>query len=330
MFDYLSAFRMMRQDNHSTQFIIERSIMENFYKPLAERTPDSQYQRHCQMALAVGVHSETQQSRKKGEGERATFSIPYAVTSVYRIENGFPMETCRKIGKAGINEGFALLVHGVRMNDELSEKWGVPFWNSTFADPKKCEKRGLVQGDMGPASYAVLRDFPTPDGSFNQVQAVLDQIRELPHLKTHTMTTLYPPGIYRGKGRIQQVVTVPCHGTIINLLILGGKLNYETVWRSTDLGAGEAHDRIAHAALWLAFCHVLGYPPGIMSITYLNAHYYENQREIIEEIISREPRQFPTVTLKNPPDNIEGFRKEHFEITDYNPHSGINGIPVSP
>ncbi len=304
--------------------------MDIAYKPLAERMPDMQYRNHCQMALNVGMRSETQQSKKKGEEEKVTYSIPFIVTSVYRIENGFPMETCRKIGKAGINEGFALLVNGVRMNGELNKEWGVPFWNSTFADPKKCQKRGLVQGDMGPASYAVLHDFPTLNGPFNQVQAVLDQIRELPHLKTHTMTTLYPPGIYRGKGKIQQVVTVPCHGTIINLLILGGKLDYQTVWRSTDLGAGEAHDRIAHTALWLAFCHVLGYPPGIMSIAYLNAHYYENQRSVIEEIVSRKPRRFPTVTLKDPPDTIEAFRKEHFEVTDYDPHPAINGIPVSP
>ena len=301
------------------------------YKPVDSRTPDSQYRDHCQMALKTGVRSETQQSKKKGEVERVTYSIPHVVTSIYHIENGFPLETCRKIGKAGINEGFALLVNGVRKNDELNEKWGVHFWDSTFADPEKCSRRGLAPKDMGLASYAVLRDFPTFDGgTFNQVHAVLNQIKELPHLKTHIMTTLYPPGIFRGKGMMQQVVTVPCHGTIINLLILGGKLNYETVWRSTDLIAGEAHDRIAHAALWLAFCQILGYPPGTMSIVYLNAHYYENQRETIEEIVSREPRIFPTATLKNPPETIEEFRKEHFEISDYNPHPAIIGIPVSP
>ncbi len=305
--------------------------MNNFYKPFADRIPDTQYQSICRTALRMGVRSETQQSKKKGEEEKVTYSIPFIVTSVYHIENGFPMETCRKIGKAGINEGFALLVNGVRMNEELNNVWGVPFWNSTFADPRKCKKRGLVQGDMGPASYAVLHDFPTPrGGTFNQVQAVLDQIRELPHLKTHIMTTLYPPGIYRGKGKVQQVVTVPCHGTVINLLVLGGKLNYATAWRSTDLGAGEAHDRLSHAALWLSFCHVLGYTPGIMSIAYLNAHYYENQRKIIEEIVSREPRRFPTVMLKDPPDTLEAFRKEHFEVTDYDPHPAISGIPVSP
>jgi len=305
--------------------------MENFYKPIDDRVPDNQYRNLCRLAIEVGVRSETQQSKKKGELERATYSIPYSVTSVYYIENGFPMETCRKIGKAGINEGFAILVNGVRTNDELNKDWGVPFWNSTFADERKCLKRGLAQGDLGPASYAVLHDFPMPSGgTFNQVQAVIDQIRELPHLKTHTMTTLYPPGIYRGQGKVQQVVTVPCHGTIINLLVLGGKLNYETVWRSSDLVAGEAHDRIAHAALWLAFCHVLGYSPGIMSITYLNAHYYENQREVIEEIVSRNPQPFPTVTLKDPPDTIWKFRKEHFDIADYDPHLAIAGIPVSP
>ncbi|HUY62724.1 MAG TPA: thymidylate synthase [Candidatus Paceibacterota bacterium] len=305
--------------------------MNDIYKSLAGRTPDTQFRNLCRLVLRVGVRSETQQSRKKGEKERATYSIPYPVVSVYPIDNGFPMETARRIGKAGISESLALLVNGVRMNDELNREWGVPFWNSTFADPEKCRKRGLKQGDLGPASYAVLSHFPMPNGgTFNQIQAVLAQIREYPHLKTHIMTTLYPPGIYRCTEMAQQVVTVPCHGNIINILIQEGKLHYQTVWRSIDLGAGEPHDRIGHAALWLAICHVLGCPPGAMSIVYLNAHYYENQRYVIEELVAREPRQFPTVVLRDPPEALEAFRKEHFEINGYDPHPAIVDIPVSP
>jgi thymidylate synthase len=304
--------------------------MDSFYKPLAERAPDQQFRNICKLALASSIRSETQQSRKHGEQERATLSIPYPVTSVYPIENGFPMETGRQIGKAGINEAFAILVNGIRSNDELNRDWGVPFWNGTFADPEKCRKRGLTQGDLGPASYAVLHDFPMPDGStFNQVEAVITQIKKLPHLKTHTMTSLYPPGIYRGTGRVQQVVTVPCHANLINILILDGRLYYTTVWRSTDLCAGEPHDRIGHAAFWLALCHVLGYPPGAMSIVYMNAHYYENQRATLEELISREPRPFPVVTLRDPPDTIEAFRKTHFEVSEYDPHPAMKDIPVS-
>lgn len=300
-------------------------------KPLKERTPDQQFRTICRMTLERGIRSETQQSKRRGEDERASFTYPYPLTSVYDIENGMPMETGRKIGKAGINEEFALLVHGVRDNETLNREWGVPFWNGTFADPAKCLKRGLAQGDMGPASYAVIRDFPLPGGgTFNQLEAVMQQIRELPHLKTHSMTTLYPPGIYRGKGRAQQVVTVPCNGTVINLLVLEGKLYFETVWRSTDLGAGEPHDRLGYAALWLAICHVLDIPPGSMSIVYLNAHYYDNQRWVLEEIVSRDPRPFPTITLKDPPATLEAFRKEHFEITGYDPHPAIADIPVSP
>lgn len=299
-------------------------------KPFSERTPDQQFRNLCRLALETGVRSDTQQSKKRGEEEKATYSIPVPVVSTYSIENGIPMETGRKIGRAAMSETLALYVHAVRDNAVLNQEWGVPFWNGTFADPEKCRKRGLEQGDMGPASYAVIRQFPTPEGSFDQLDAVLQQIRELPHLKTHTMTTLYPPGIYRGKGRVQQVVTVPCNGNLINLLVLGGTLCYQGVWRSSDIGAGEPHDRIGHAAFWLAMCHVLGYPPGTFSIVYLNAHYYENQRWVLEEIVARKPLAFPTITLMNPPDTLEEFRKEHFEITDYHPHPAIAGIPVSP
>jgi thymidylate synthase len=186
-----------------------------------------------------------------------------------------------------------------------------------------------MQGDLGPASYAVLHDFPTPDGYFNQVQALIDQIRELPHLKTHTITTLYPPGIFRGKGKKQQVVTVPCHGTVINVTILNDLLNFEVVNRSTDILLGEVHDRLMYGTIWLALCHATGYRPGILSIVFLNAHYYGNQREVLEMVVSREPRPFPTVTLQDPPDNFFDFRKTHFKVTDYNPHPAITNIPLT-
>jgi len=299
------------------------------YLPVLERVPDYQYRNLGKRLLAEGIRSETQQSRKSGQNEKVTYSLPFAVSHVYDYKNGMPMETCRKIGKAGMNEGFAFL-NGVRNNDILNQEYDVPFWNSTFKDPEKCLKRGLAPGDLGPASYAVLHDFPTPNGNFNQVQAIIDQIRELPHLKTHTITTLYPPGIFRGVGKVQQVVTVPCHGTVINVIILGGQLYLEMVQRSADIVVGEPHDRMIYISLWLALCYILRYEPGKLSITYLNAHYYENQREALREIISREPRPFPTITLIDPPNDIFSFRKHHFSITDYSPHAAIRDIPVTP
>lgn len=301
------------------------------YLPYEERKPDHQYQQLMKQLLLYGVYSPTQQSIKSGDMRKGTYSLPFPVVHTYPIENGFPLETARSYRGGctkAIEEIFAI-INGVRNVSGFKER-GCDFWDSTFEDPKKAAKRGLAPGDLGLASYAVLHDFPTPTGTFNQMQAVLDQIAELPHLKTHTMTTLYPPGIYRGKGRTQQVVTVPCHGSIINILILAGKLYFEVVFRSSDMPIGELPDRAEYAALWLAICHVTGYQPGAFSIVYLNPHYYGNQRDAVEELASRNPRRFPTMVLRNPPSDLFSFRAANFELSDYDPHPPISGIAVSP
>ena len=300
------------------------------YLPYEERIPDYQYRDTLELLLKRGVRSTTQQSEKGGEGSDS-FSLKRPVVHSYQIENGFPWETGRSVKNSGfmaINELMAF-VNGVRSNDVLKMEWGVPFWDSTFVDPQKCAKRGLIQGDLGPASYAVLRDFPTKEGPFNQMEAVIDQIKELPHLKTHMATSFYPPGIYRGKGKVQSVVTVPCHGSLVYFTVLDGKMNMIMVQRSADMLVGEPHNRIQYAALFLAVAHITGYETDTFSVVFLNPHYYANQVKDIEEFLSREPVAFPTVTLKNPPDTLFKFRREHFELTDYHPGEAMKNIPVS-
>ena len=297
------------------------------YKPYQERKPDTQHQNTLKEVLETGIRSQTQQRVD-------TFSFPYPVTHRYDLTNGFPWDTSRSIKTSGfmaINELMAF-VKGVHENSVLNQEWEVPFWNSTFEDPAKCAKRGLKQGDLGPASYGpVLHDFPKRDGgSFNQIRAVVQQINELPHLKTHVATTLYPPEIFRGKGLVQKVVTVPCHGTVIYFVVLNGKLHMTMVQRSGDLLPGVPHNKIQYAALFLAVGQVTGYTPGIFSHTILNPHIYENQVEHIKEIIRREPISFPTVYIKDSSiKDIELFRKEHFALEDYHPHPAMKDIPVA-
>ena len=62
------------------------------------------------------------------------------------------------------------------------------------------------------------------------------------------------------------------------------------------------------------------------------AHIYVNQLPAVEEMLAREPRPLPTLQLTaagRQIDDIHDFRAEHFELTDYDPHPAIAGIPVA-
>jgi thymidylate synthase len=61
------------------------------------------------------------------------------------------------------------------------------------------------------------------------------------------------------------------------------------------------------------------------------AHIYVNQLEQVEEMLAREPRALPTLRLNEAGrrvTDIHEFRAEHFELSDYDPHPAIPGIPV--
>jgi thymidylate synthase len=76
---------------------------------------------------------------------------------------------------------------------------------------------------------------------------------------------------------------------------------------------------------------------GIEAVAYYHtisdAHIYEDQVGHVREMLEREERRLPTVTLTEAGrrvTDIHQFRAEHFEIADYAPHPAISGIPVAP
>src|SRR3989338_8138748 len=100
----------------------------------------------------------------------------------FTMANGFPVITERDLSgnlfRGALAEHIAFL-HGARTLEELRH-YGVPDrWWGPWVTKEKCALFGLLQEDLGSASYGqVWTAFPARDGSaFNQVTAVIDQIR---------------------------------------------------------------------------------------------------------------------------------------------------------
>ena len=72
-----------------------------------------------------------------------------------------------------------------------------------LGDTRKCAKRGLEPGDIGPGSYgAAFTHFPTAEdptydaakgvGGFDQIAEIIKQIKERPELKAHFISPWIP------------------------------------------------------------------------------------------------------------------------------------------
>ena len=232
-----------------------------------------------------------------------------------------------KMWKGAIGEIFGF-INGARTQAEL-EKFGCSWWKAWVTE-KKCAKRGLKTGDLGPGSYgAAFHDFPTSEGeTYNQFATILRQIKEQPQLRTHFITPWIPQYTARVKGRQQKVVVCPCHGWI-HIRILNNQLYLHMFQRSSDTPVGLPANLAQYAALMLALCEVTGYQPGEYIHSFSDAHIFVDQIEKVKELISRPAKPLPTMKIINRKKDLFAYRPDDFKLIGYDPHPGIWDIPVA-
>ncbi|MFA6095183.1 MAG: thymidylate synthase [Candidatus Paceibacterota bacterium] len=301
-------------------------------KPVLERTIDTQYQDLLKEILEKGIRSISQQGT-----DAITLIGPRPLH--FKLANGFPIINERNmspkesetlpvtIWKQAIGELFAF-INGARTLKQIAA-FGCGWWGP-WATEDKCKKRGLETGDLGPGSYgAAFHDFPTIEGgSFNQWKHIVEQIKEEPQLRTHFVSPWVPQYVGRGKGKQQKVTIAPCHGWV-HIRIIDNKLTLHMIQRSCDVPVGVPSNMIQYAALTLALAHVTGTEAYEYVHSFSDAHIYVDQVEAVEKMLAREPRVLATMKINTDKTDLFDFRHEDFEITEYNPHPGIKGIPVA-
>ena len=300
------------------------------YKPYRERTPDMQY---SNLLHLIRNSPETFLAKNPYQA-RGRWTNLITPRLVYKFENGFPIITERRIPfwRNAITE-MILFMKGVHTLEEMVSA-GCGWWTD-WVSPQQCENFGFPPGDLGPkGSYGpLLAHYPdgTPQG-FNQIEHLVQSLKDGPGLNSHVITTWYPPFDMQHSKLQRQVVVAPCHGTKMQFTVIGGKkLVYTMSQRSCDAPVGLVANIIQHAAVCVMVAHVCGYEPYMYTHMIDDAHIYENQVECVDELLKREPYPFPRLLFTEEGQkitNIFDFTADHFEIWDYESHPGIK-IPTT-
>jgi len=294
------------------------------YLPIEQRTPDYQYRDLMEHIYKEGrtVHPIQGGEAKMIMGAQLRF----------KMSNGFPVINLRDLsgpmfyGALAEHIGF---LHGAHTLEELVAHGCNRRWWDRWVTKEKCADFGLPEGELGLASYGeVWTRFPTRDGgTFNQVTAVVEQIKRAPHLRTHRITNWFPPEIIGPPGT-RKVVVAPCHGDIHILAEPTTKeIVVHHVQRSGDWPVGCAFNIIQYAGFGLMLAKTLGYTFVELVHTLSDVHIYENQYPFVEELISREPFVFPRVTLSEDIHELLDFRPKDFTLLEYTSHPKMN-IPT--
>jgi len=283
-------------------------------KPYNQRTPDHQYHDLLQKIMTEGIDVDVI------HGEKARFILGHQMK--FDLKNGFPMMTERDLSgrfmTGAIAEHIGFL-HGARTHEELS-KWGCTWWKR-WVTKEKCAIFGLDEGDLGPGSYGMAwTSFPTSEGTpFNQIKEVIKQIKERPYLRTHIISNWIPQYTIQHADKTRKVVVAPCHGFLHILVYPETKeISVHHFQRSGDIPVGVVFNIIQYASFLMMLGQILDYTPKELVYTVSDAHIYHSQFEKVQEILSREPKRFPTMTINNTEiKDILDFRPDNFILTDY-------------
>lgn len=121
---------------------------------------------------------------------------------------------------------------------------------------------------------------------------------------------------------LDRMALPPCHMTY-QYFVAEGRLHGLLFQRSCDVGLGLPFNLFEAAVLVHLFAHHVGLAPGKLTWMGGDVHLYDNHHALAEEQLRREPRPFPTLSIKARRNSIDDYRFEDFELAGYDPHPHI-------
>ena len=114
-----------------------------------------------------------------------------------------------------------------------------------------------------------------------------------------------------------------CHVLFQFNVIEGNKLSCSLYQRSNDIALGTPFNIASYSFLTHLIAKHCDLEP-YEFIHYMgNCHIYEEHLDIIKEQLTREPYEFPILTILNKRENINDYTIDDFKINNYNHHEQI-------
>ena len=275
---------------------------------------------YLELLDAVMSQGEDRDDRT-GVGTRSLFGWQ----SRYDLADGFPLLTTKRVHTRSIIVELLWFLAGRTDNGWLNDR-GVTIWDE-WSTAEQTARFDRPAGELGPTYGHQWRNFgatPLGDGTYaddgvDQLARVVSEIRTNPSSRRLVVSGWHA-------GEADQVALPPCHTLFQFHVGTDGRLSCQLYQRSADLFLGVPFNIASYAILTHMIAQVTDLKPGDFVHTFGDAHLYENHLDQARELLSRDPRPLPTLSLNPEVRDIEGFTEADIRIEKYNPHPPIKAL----
>jgi thymidylate synthase len=252
----------------------------------------------------------------------------------FSLKDGkIPILTTKKVAWKTCLKELLWFVRG-ETNNKILQDQGVHIWDAN-GTREFLDSRGLKlypEGMLGPIYGYQWRNFGasyncfsgkklTDDHPFNGIDQLKDIIDQLKNPETRNSRRLILTA-WNPK-QLDQMALPPCHVMCQFNVHGGNKLSCSMYQRSNDEACGTPFNIASYSFL----THLLAKHCGLEAHEFIyfkgNCHIYEEHIEGIKQQLTRQPYEFPTLSIKQIRENINDYEVDDFEINNYQSHDAI-------
>jgi len=306
-----------------------------------------QYKELCQTILDNG----TFKSDRTGTGTKSIFGYQMR----FDLNKGFPLMTTKKTAMRLITSELLWFIKGdtnvktlISERNHIWDEWAFEKWvkSKDYTGPDMTnfglrasqdeqfkvevdqqmalfrehilsdEDFANTYGDLGPVYGRQWRSWPSQTGeSIDQLKKVIESIKHNPDSRRHIVTAWNP-------SEVDDMALPPCH-TFFQFYVADNKLSCQLYQRSADVFLGVPFNIASYALLTHLIARECQLEVGDFVHTLGDAHIYSNHMDQVNEQLSREPRELPTLKISDDKTSIFDLETQDITVENYNPHPRI-------
>ena len=259
----------------------------------------------------------------------------------FDLKKGFPAVTTKKLAWKAVVGELLWFIEGSGNERRLAEithgtKEGVvTIWTPNALAPD-WKPKAMSEGDLGRIYGVQWRRWRThvPEGEpdiddeygktwFDPVYKNLDQLANLieglktnPNSRRHMVISYNP-------GEIDQMALPACHA-MFQMYVSKNKLSCQMYQRSGDSYLGIPFNIASYALLTHMIAQVCDLEVGELILVFGDVHIYNNHINQVNEILTREPLEAPTLWLNPDIKDINSFSMDDIKLVNYKSHPALS------